>query len=320
MICSKAFSTLIPCLFAGFLTVAHGGEFGNRHVILFGIDGCRSDALKLAVEAGKAPNISALIQSGTVTWNAYAGGELDKPTQQATYSGPGWSSIFTAVWHDKHGVTDNSFRGDNFNRYPNFMDRLHAVHPAADQVSLISWPPLHESLIKPVNGDMNCTCHTYNHADPIPTEKKLIDQTVWLISSGDPDVVFCYQGNIDHVGHTWGFSPQVPEYMEAIRLTDERIGEVIAAVGRRPKFTEENWLFVVATDHGGIEKRHGGQSPEERTIPLIVAGGDIPKGMVSDAVIGQVAVPATVFRHLQVEVPASWGWVGTAFPETDSQP
>lgn len=308
--------TFLACL-AGNLT---GADFGNRHVILFGIDGCRSDALKIAVETGKAPNISALIKSGTVTWTAYAGGELDKPTQQATNSGPGWSSIFTAVWHDKHGVTDNSFRGDNFARFPNFLDRLHVLNPKADLVSLISWPPLHEHLIKPTDDETSCTCHTYSHADPVGTERKLIDNTIHSLSSGDPDVIFCYQGYIDHAGHTFGFSPEVPEYMESIRLSDERIGEVIAAVRKRPKFAEEDWLFIVATDHGGIEKRHGGQTPEERVIPLIVSGGNTPKGMLSTAVVGQTVVPATVMRHLGIEVDPSWGWVGKAFPEIGSNP
>jgi phosphoglycerol transferase MdoB-like AlkP superfamily enzyme len=103
--------------------------------------------------------------------------------------------------------------------------------------------------------------------------------------------------------------------MEAIRISDERIGQVIDAVNKRPQFSNEDWLFVVCTDHGGIRKVHGGQSPEERIIPLIVSGGETPKGLVSQAVVGQIAVPATVMRHLQLKVDPAWGWVGKAFPE-----
>ncbi len=286
-----------------------------RHAIIFGIDGCRSDALKLAVETGKAPHIARLIASGTVTWTAYAGGELDKPTQQDTNSGPGWSSIFTAVWHDKHGVTDNTFRGANFARYPNFLEKVRVARPGSDAVSLVSWPPIHEHIFRPIVETGRCTCHTYAHGNEMITEERLIRNTILEVTTGDPSVVFCYQGLIDATGHSHGFSPEVPEYMEAIRVSDERIGQVIAAVEKRPRFANEDWLFVVCTDHGGIGKGHGGQSPEERVIPLIVSGGEIPKGVVSPAVVGQIVVPATVMRHLGIPVDPSWGWVGKAFPD-----
>jgi predicted AlkP superfamily pyrophosphatase or phosphodiesterase len=308
---------LIPALLAA---ISPGEEVSSdtssRHAIIFGVDGCRSDALKLAAETGKAPHIAKLIENGTVTWTAYAGGELDKPTQQATLSGPGWSSIFTAVWHDKHGVTDNTFRGSNFARYPNFLERVRVARPESDAVSLVTWPPIHEHLFKPTVETGRCTCHTYVHSDPLMTEEKLIRNTILEVNAGNPSVVFCYQGLIDIVGHESGFSPEVPEYMEAIRISDERIGQVIAAVNQRPGIANEDWLFIVCTDHGGIGKGHGGQSPEERVIPLVVSGGDVPKGMVSTAVVGHIAVPATVMRHLKMEVDPSWGWVGGAFPET----
>jgi predicted AlkP superfamily pyrophosphatase or phosphodiesterase len=288
----------------------------SKHALIFGIDGCRADALKLAVETGKAPHIAKLIQSGTVTWNAYAGGELGKPTQQITLSGPGWSSIFTAVWHDKHGVTDNTFRGANFTRYPNFIEHVRKALPEQDAASLVSWAPINEHIFKPTVEDGRCTCHTYVSSDPLMTEEKLIRNTILEVSSGSPSVVFCYQGLIDIVGHESGFSPEVPEYMEAIRVSDERIGQVIAAVNQRPGIANEDWLFIVCTDHGGIGKGHGGQSPEERVIPLVVSGGETPKGLVSEAVVGLIAVPATVMRHLGLAVDPAWGWVGKAFPET----
>lgn len=318
---------LFPCALAAFLAVEQVPAQNDapaaprrQHALIFGIDGCRSDALKMAVETGKAPHIAQLIKSGTVTWTAYAGGELDKPTQQDTFSGPGWSSVLTGVWHNKHGVTDNSFRGSNFTRYPNFLERFRTSRPEVDVVSLVSWPPINEHLFKPAGETTRCTCHTYTEADSVAIEKKLIANTIWSLTSGDPGIVFCYQGNLDHVGHTLGFSPEVPEYMEAIRLSDERIGEVLAAVRARPGFANEDWLFIVVTDHGGIGKVHGGQTPEERIIPLIVSGGVTPAGLVSDAVVGQTAVPATVMRHMGVEVLPSWRLDGKAFPEITTSP
>lgn len=296
------------------ISVVQAGEFGKRHVLLFGIDGLRADALKVSVEKGAVPNLAGLIATGAVTWTAYTGGTPDTPTFQSTVSGPGWSSVLTGVWTDKHGVTDNGFKGSHFDRYPNFFERLHEGHPQAKFVSLVSWSPIHESIIppSPEDGRMGIVRHTFGHEER--AEAKLIAETAREISSTDPDIVFCYQGDVDHAGHGYGFSPDVPKYMAAIAMADARIGEVLEAVRKRPGFAEEEWLFVVATDHGGKGTRHGGQSPEERTIPLIVSGGGTPKGLVSDEAPGQTCVPATICRFLGVEIPDAWEWDATVFP------
>ena len=83
------------------------GPFDGKHVLVIGIDGCRSDAL----QAANVPNLKTLIDRGTVCYQVISGGELGTKTQQPTSSGPGWSSILTGVWCDKHGVSDNKFDG-----------------------------------------------------------------------------------------------------------------------------------------------------------------------------------------------------------------
>jgi len=80
--------------------------FGGKHALVVGIDGCRSDAL----QAAKVPNLKSLIDKGTVCYNVYVGGELNTKTEQHTSSGPGWASILTGVWADKHKVVDNEFK------------------------------------------------------------------------------------------------------------------------------------------------------------------------------------------------------------------
>src|SRR5437762_3557085 len=84
--------------------------FAGRRVLLIGIDGCRADTIRKLVENGRAPHLSALAKSGTLTWNAFAGGPENAEPMQETSSGPGWTTILTGVWRDRHGVADNRFR------------------------------------------------------------------------------------------------------------------------------------------------------------------------------------------------------------------
>jgi hypothetical protein len=287
--------------------------FTNRRAIVFGIDGLRSDALKLAVENGTAPNIAALIRDGAVTWNAYAGGNLGTPTQQATNSGPGWASVLTGVWTNKHGVTNNAFTGRNFTDYPHFFKTLKALDPSATTSSLVSWPEINNFIVEDSGGATICDCHTYTSGSYDNRDAELTTKAVELINTGLQDVMFHYLGAVDIAGHTYGFSPTIPEYMQAIAAADARVGLVLNAVRNLPDFDPAEWLFVLTTDHGGIGFGHGGQSNEERIIPFIASGGNVPKGIITREVIGQVAVPATVFRHLGRGIPADWGWESDAF-------
>lgn len=290
-----------------------GGAFGSKRAVIFGIDGCRADALKLAVENGTAPNIARLIATGSVTWNAYAGGVPGTSTRQTTNSGPGWASVLTGVWVDKHGVNDNTFAGSRFDAYPHFFRHLHDDHPDSVLASLVSWPEIHDFIVADSGGATICDCHTSTSGSYDQRDLDLIAQTVTLLQTGDPEVVFCYQGNVDIMGHTYGFHPTVPQYMAAIAAADARIGQVLSAIRARSQFAQENWLFLVTTDHGGKGLGHGGQSAEERVIPFIASGGEVPKGLISREIIGQVVAPATVYRHLGLGIPASWGWESDAF-------
>ena len=83
----------------------------NKKLLFIGIDGCRPDALTQA----ETPNMDELINAGI-----YINDALCSINGQPTVSGPGWSTMITGVWYDKHGVSDNSFIGSNFDEYPPF--------------------------------------------------------------------------------------------------------------------------------------------------------------------------------------------------------
>ena len=282
------------------------GTFGSMRALVIGIDGVRADALKKLVETGAAPHLKTLIDHGSVTWNAYAGGNIGTPTQQPTSSGPGWSSILTGTWADKHGATSNTFTGRNYTTYPHFFSRIRGTHPAASLSSLVVWSPIDDFIVQ----------DSPNSADfrsKFANDILMTSATVARLSGADPDVVFVHFDEVDHVGHASGYGPTLTPYLNAITTVDSQVGQMIDAIESRPQFAAEDWLYVVTTDHGGLGSSHGGQSADERTIFIIASGGDVPKGSVSRESIGHTAIPATVMRHLGLGIPASWGWESDAF-------
>src|SRR5512139_508565 len=94
-----------------------GGESPRRKVLIISLDGCRPDAL----QAASTPNVDSLIADGAYSYLAQTG--------PVPISGPSYSSMFTGVWNDKHGVYDNEFTGARFDLYPIFFCRLRAWRP-----------------------------------------------------------------------------------------------------------------------------------------------------------------------------------------------
>ena len=206
-----------------------------KKVLIIGIDGCRPDALL----AADAPNLKGLIAAGAFSDQTQTGVD--------TVSGPGWSSMLTGVWADKHGVRNNEFRNPNYEKYPHFFRRLKEVKPELKLESIVQWAPIHEKIVSAAD-----------HSVAARTDALVAEGAVKVLSQQDPDVLFLHFDEVDGAGHAKGFHPTVPEYMLAIEQTDEYVGKVLEALTARPNYKDEDWLILSSTDHGGKGTGHGG--------------------------------------------------------------
>ena len=268
---------------------------------MIGIDGVRSDALQAAETAA----IDALIADGVVSYDGFAGGELDGATQQATLSGPGWSTILTGVWIDKHGVRANAFVGSQFDEYPHFFQRIREQNPDAVLSSFVTWTPIHDEILAPGTADVAFSPSGVSSAE---ADVEVTAAVVAHLGARTPDVVFVHLDETDAAGHRTEFSPGSADYVSAIETADGQVGEMVAALEGRATFKSEDWLIIIVTDHGGLDNFHGGQSAEERLIPLVVSGGASVAGSTISPGPGHQIIPPTVFAHLGLPIDPSWGW------------
>ncbi len=262
----------------------------KNKVLLLGLDGVRPDALQSA----KAPNLEQMAKNGAYNYKAVSG--------YHTWSGPEWSNILTGVWENKHGVTDNSFKGANYEQYLDLLTRLENKKPELYTVSLVSWEPLNVNIIN--IADKKVYYDYEKDGDKLVTE-----EAISVLSKENPDVMFVYFADVDIVGHDLGFGPKVPEYMKEIEDVDRQVGLILEALKKRPTYGRENWLVLAVTDHGGIGKEHGMQSPEERTVFYLASGPGASFGEIIPAP-KQVDVVPTIFRHLDLEIDPSWNLDG----------
>ncbi|MFF4328616.1 alkaline phosphatase family protein [Streptomyces sp. NPDC001591] len=276
-------------------------------VLVIGLDGVVLDRLK----AANAPNLKGLMADGlTARSTLYAG------PMAATSSGPGWSTIATGVWPDKHGVKDNTFTGKNYTAHPDFLTRAENAKPALNTYAAADWEPLTSTdAAGPVfsakadkrlslKGDRD----GYESEDP-----KIATAASAELRDGNPDASFVYFGQVDGAGHAYGAAGQ--QYLDAISRVDTLVGRLLTAVQTRPAYAQENWKILVTTDHGHTDAGgHGGSTLQERGTFVIAKGAGIPAGSVREDVkpvdvaataLAQVGVPVTGLDGVPLDAPDS---------------
>jgi predicted AlkP superfamily pyrophosphatase or phosphodiesterase len=268
-----------------------------KKVLLIGIDGCRFDAL----QAADTPHLDELIEDGAYDDQTLILSERFRKSD--TISGPGWSTVLTGVWADKHGVLDNDFRDPDFKTYPHFFRRLKDAAPTAYTASITDWEPIDRHIV--AAADLSLSLPKGNFY--IDGDRRVADETVRLLSEADPTAAFVYFAQVDASGHRNGFHPAMPGYRLAIEQVDALIGRILEALRARKSYAREDWLVLVTSDHGGKGFEHGGghDDPDVNRSFLIVSGPSAARGKFERQTY-LVDVAPTALAHLGVPLDPLW--------------
>lgn len=278
-----------------------------KRVLFLGFDGTRADAMLNVMHDENSfdsngynaePQFNGLreIASQGGIYLAYCGGEKGKDSQQSTSTSASWTSQFTGVWGEKHGIKENE---DTKNLdYKTFM--LSYAEKGLKTSIAFDWGQYFdvnlkteiEYVMKNPQIDMTfCdidreratalpedsltdSLQVYNFsANNAPSQKAPYDEGMRdyilnRIDLGD-DIVCGIFHNIDSNGHTYGFLNNVPQYVNSVRTDSNYAFEIAEVIKEREKEFNEEWLIVCSNDHGGIEQGHGSQTPEERTTWIV---------------------------------------------------
>ena len=203
-----------PLLALALLCAAHPLFSQDARVLIIGLDGLRSDCL----EAAETPALDGLIENGVFSPDAL--------NNDITYSGPGWSAMVCGAWSDAHGVTNNDFTGSNYATYPSFLDRLETINPELNTYSICHWSPINDYI----QGDV------VDESINTTSDQAVADAAGAILGGGNPHAMFLHFDDVDLAGHSYGFSPNVPAYIDAIETVDAHVAEVLSALTSRPNY------------------------------------------------------------------------------------
>jgi len=234
-----------------------------QHVVVFGIDGVRLDVLRSV----STPTIDAIEAAGFLH-------EFEVSTDAPTVSGPTWSTVATGVWPHRHGILANEFVGHRLVAFPDFLTRVRAAgghtYVAADWAPLVTTAHFGPLFARPTQllfidgADVG-----YDHADAA-----IAAHAAQTLPGGQYAAAFVYFGNVDHIGH---FVDTEDTYRAATETVDRQVGQVINAIRADDSYSDDEWTFIVVTDHGHRDGGgHGGRTPHEVTAWVAAAGSSVP--------------------------------------------
>lgn len=263
-----------------------------KHVILIGFDGWGA----YSVEKANTPNIKSLMENGSYT--------LKKRSVLPSSSAVNWASMFMGAGPELHGYTEWGSRKpelpsrivNEYGIFPTVFRLLRDTNKKAEIGYLYEW------------GGMKYLVDTLslNYHYQSPNVKKyptaMTEAASKYIKEKKPMLAGIIFENPDITGHTEGHD--TPAYYEKLIELDKYVGQIVQSVKDAGMMDET--IFILTSDHGGIEKGHGGKTMQEMETPFIICGKNIKKGFNFQESMMQFDVASTIAYIFGLEQPQVW--------------
>ena len=247
-------------------------------VILISIDGMRPDGLKMCGNE----YLDGILKQSSYTFDA--------KTVYPSITLPCHISMFHSVPPERHGTTSNTY-----------VVPVRPVSGLFEQLKMAGkkstmyygWEPLRE-IGRPgsLTASEYINAYSFEHTDGMLTNRALE-----YIKLAKPDFVFLYMVETDEKGgHDAGWMSKT--YLSYIRCAMDNVQKVIEEAG-------DEYTIIVTADHGGHDRIHGTDLPEDMTIPMIFYGDAFEKNKeLKDISILDLA--PTIAQIMSLDVPREW--------------
>jgi len=248
-------------------------------VVFIMIDGLRPDV----ITPERCPNLTRVLTRGASTKRA--------TSVMPSITLPCHMSIFHSVPPTRHGVTTNDWQ-PMARPLPGLVD---VARSAGQRCAFIySWEPL-RNLSQP--GSL-WSAHFRATADNLPDgDKSTATIAAQVIAEERPDFTFVYLATVDTSGHEYGWMSD--GYLAQAVRVDGELGRVLAAV-------PDEGVVLIQSDHGGHERTHGTDAPDDMLIPWVIAGPGVKRGHALSTPVSLLDTAPTLARVLGLTPHPQW--------------
>jgi hypothetical protein len=231
-------------------------------------------------------------------------------------SSQNWMTMLTGAIPIQHGVTSNDWEPNNHaieptlknkkGLFPSIFDLIKEQKPNDKVYMFYEWEGLGRMF------DLSVP----DKVVQLKSGEELMKQATEAFFKDQPEFLFVDIDETDHAGHVDGHESQ--GYFDCISKYDGLIGKLAERLKQENML--ENTVILVTGDHGGLGHGHGGETPYEMEIPVLLYGGSVTKGKIIEGVNTIADIAPTVAGLLGITMPEECvgKFIGAAFePKND---
>ena len=251
----------------------------ENKVILISIDGMRSDGLK----ACGNPFLPVLESISSYSYKA--------SSMFPSVTFPCHFSMTHSVTPQRHGILTNTYI-PQVRPVKGIFEKVREAGGVA--AMFYGWEPLRD-IAAP--GSLRYATYINAYMEE-SSDTVLTDKAIELISAKKPDFAFLYMVETDEKGgHDNGW------------MTDAYLNRISIAISNAKRVIEEfgdEYSIIIMADHGGHDRSHGSDMPEDMTIPLFFLGKQFEKGKEIEEDISLLEIAPTIAKILGLAPEDEW--------------
>ncbi len=247
-------------------------------VILMLADGMRPDALS------DVPAAQKIMKETAYTLNA--------GTVFPSVTLPCHVSLFHSVTPERHGTTTNIYMP----QVRPILGLCEVLKNANKRSAIFyNWEDLRD--VSRPNSLTRSSFYSGRRLGYKEAGEMITDEAIDYLKKFDTDFTFVYFGLSDWAGHNFGWMSE--EYIEALRNSWANMEKIMQELG------DEEYTYIITSDHGGHDRTHGFDIPEDMTIPIFIKGKDFEAGSeIGEANIIDIA--PTIVKLLGLSPDEDW--------------
>lgn len=294
---------LLPFLLAFVAVASAHAERLADHVFVISFDGGKP----AVIAQSEMPTLKRLAAEGAVTWV----GQTIFPSKTL----PSHTSMLTGLSPDKHHVLWNSYEPA---RGVILAPTMFTIAKKADPsltTAIFAGKAKFQHFLQPGSLD-RFDFKGPRHEMPTGEDKRIeksgnpaqsvAKSAAAYIVEKKPNLCFIHFPDPDSAGHKSGWGS--PQQIEAFKVSDQALSQVTDAIQKAG--IADSTVVIISADHGGHEKTHGGNTPDDMNIPWIAWGKGVKRNFTITDRVTTFDSAATALWLLGVPVP----------PELDGRP
>lgn len=273
---ARYFFTAILAIAFALVSIPAWAQPKAEHVFIISFDGGKPSVMQKCA----MPTTFNLIKEGSCSWGAR--------TIYPSTTLPSHTSMLTGVGPAKHKVLWNDWDATK-------VAKISTIFKMAKKNGLMTamfvGKPKFKHLSLPGSLD--------HFSLPSYKSSKVAAAAADYIVKKKPNLCFIHFADSDGAGHAHGWGSQ--QQMKSFADEDAALKTVLSAINRASIASSS--VVILTADHGGHDRTHGTDSPEDMIIPWIVWGNGVKRGYSITEPITTYDTAATALWLLDLKLP-----------------